>query len=201
VSKKLPQRLLQLEKEVRTLRSALEKEEALPPRSLLGRFLKSLSEHSVLWTFAGCVMMAAFVQWRFGVDYFEEQRSIQVKKKLAAFHRDLGDELLTRVQDWEAAEASYLRATEIDPGDSGALFGVAKAQVFRPIEGQKMVYAELVHARMALLARHFPEDPQVDYLRGYWELDTGNLEEARQWFTRSTRKDPGFAAGHLGCPC
>ena len=188
-------RLDQLEDEIRRLRRALAPE----PRTFrtrLSDLLKAAVANWVLISFLAALAIAVYVKLQWGVDYFEEYRNIATTRNLADFYRQLGDRLMA-YSEWKAAEDAYRAAVAINPRDLKASYGIVKAQVFQPLDGQKVYAAEIVDAKLAYLESRFPDDHEIYFLKSVRYLDQGDVAEAKKWTQRSLDLKPDFVGGHL----
>lgn len=116
------------------------------------------------------------------------QELIGIQSNIPVLHVNLGY-VYVQKEDWERAEASYLTALELNPGDPNAL--VALAEVYRDTGRGDEAMALLDRA-----ARENPEDLAIKYQRGVYLLAQGQAEEAREVFEAVLAADPSKAEAH-----
>jgi tetratricopeptide (TPR) repeat protein len=162
-----------------------------------GGFVALLLANWTLVIFVGTVLVVGFVQFAFGIDYFESYRNASTTKKLSKFYEDMGDRLMG-ISEWDAAEEAYKRALEIDHNNTAATFGVAKAQVFDPLPGQKYYTPEVVDARLEHLMSRSPTDYHLFFLKAIRCQHMKQIPEAAGWFRKCIDKNPDFIGGHIG---
>jgi len=190
-------RLHQLEEEIELLKAELE-----PPskrsklRRRFRRFRKFIISYWFLFSFLVAFLTVVYVKVKFDIDYFEDYRNISTTKELSEFYRQLGDTLMADIE-WTAAEDAYRTALEINRNNIEATYGIIKAQVFKPIEGEKFFATEVVEAKLNYLLSHFPDDYQVYFLKGLLHLYQGDNENAKLWFQKAINKNPNFVGGYI----
>jgi tetratricopeptide (TPR) repeat protein len=92
-------------------------------------------------------------------------------------------------QDWESAEAHYLKTLELRPGDSNATSGLI--QVYMET-GQQEKAQELV----SQAAGENPEDASAQFNRAIFLVNSGKTEEAIPVFEAALAADPSMAEAH-----
>jgi len=190
-------RLHKLEEEIELLKAELE-----PPnkRSKLGRrfrrFRKFIISYWFLFSFLVALLTVVYAKVKFDIDYFEDYRNISTTKGLSEFYRQLGDRLMAN-SEWTAAEDAYRTALEINPNNIEATYGIVKAQVFKPIKGEKFFATEVAEAKLDYLLSHFPDDYQVYFLKGVLHLYQKDSKNAKLWFQKAINKNPKFVGGYI----
>jgi tetratricopeptide (TPR) repeat protein len=106
-----------------------------------------------------------------------------------ALHQNLGY-LYAQKKDWAKAEASYLKALELKPGDSGIISGLA--EVYEQ-SGQK----EKALALVSKAAEDNPQDAVASYNRGVYLLNAGQAPEAIKAFEAALAADPKLVEAHF----
>ena len=158
--------------------------------------VKLAIDNWVLLSFCTAVVTAAFVKYRFDIDYFESYRDVSTKKKLSEFYRKLGDRLMI-YGEWESAEAAYRTSLEINPTNMQASYGVAKAGLFQPLAGQKYYSPDMAEAKLDHLIREMPADPQLVFLKGFNRFMQGDEQTSRALFAEAITLDPQFVGSHI----
>lgn len=97
-------------------------------------------------------------------------------------HQNLGY-LYAQKKDWAKAEASYLKALELKPGDSAIISGLA--EVYEE-SGQK----DKALALVSKAAAENPKDAVASYNRGVYLLNAGEAPEAIKAFQDALAADP-----------
>ncbi len=161
------------------------------------KILQVLIANWVLLSFLSAVLVALYVRYAFDIDYFEKYRNASTKKKLSNFYEEMGDRLMG-ISEWQAAEEAYGAALEINRNNTAATYGIAKAQVFNPLHGDKVSTCEVIDARLEHLLSRSPNDYQILFLKGMRFLDMQKQEEAILWFRKSIDMNPKFIGGHIG---
>jgi tetratricopeptide (TPR) repeat protein len=181
-------KIQRLEKDLATLK------EGLDPATSRGRLLARVKKAHRLalenWTILsilGAIVVGIYVQLHFGVDYFESYRNTAETRRLSDFYCRLGDRLMT-YSEWKAAEDAYRKALEINRNNIDATHGIVESQVFQPVGEDQYVAPEVVNARLKYLAKHFPDDHQVDYLQGIAYLLNNDNKKALTHLKRSIDK-------------
>lgn len=170
----LLQRLHQLESELDEIRLQLE-----PPKS--GRFrlyvvrpCKVMLANWTLLAFVVGLIIALGVYWRYGISYFESQKSASLTKQSADSYRVLGDRLLL-YGEFDAARDAYSTALKINSSNVDATRGLLTTQVFQPLEGQKYFIPEIVSLKINYLKELVQRDEQSGLL-GYLGLLKPRIE-------------------------
>lgn len=112
------------------------------------------------------LLVGLFVNWSYGVGFFDSIKNIGITNKSAEYYRMLGDNLVEHAE-FRAASDAYARALQINPNNIEATHGLMRAEVLRPIgEGQKFspvaVEAKLLYLRKNIFSNE-------DYILLYWE--------------------------------
>jgi tetratricopeptide (TPR) repeat protein len=107
---------------------------------------------------------------------------------VAELHQNLGY-LYAQKKDWAKAEASYLKALELKPGDSAIISGLAG--VYEE-SGQK----DKALALVSKAAEENPKDAVANFNRGVYLLNAGQAPEAIKSFEAALAADPGLAEAH-----
>src|SRR5205823_7672860 len=114
---------LPIEQRLNALEQGLQKlaaqERARGRLSALRTFLLS---NWTLITFMTGILIALYVKYQYGIDYFENQRNAAMTKEMSEYYRELGDKLLGQ-QEWEDAERAYRQSTQIYSNNVQAQFG------------------------------------------------------------------------------
>ena len=160
------------------------------------RFLHFLIANWVLISFLSALLIAVYVKFRFGVDYFENYRNISTTKELSRFHQQMGDRMMA-ASEWQAAEEAYRAALQVSSNNMAATFGIVKAQVFQPLPGQKFFAPEIVDAKLDYLLSRFPNDDQVYFLKGLRVQQTGDDKQAIAWLQKCLVRNPASVAAYL----
>ena len=197
--KEAQRRLIALEGELKLLKADLVPEK--DPHPLLAGIesvLKFVEDHLSLLTLAGGIVFVLIVYFYYDIDYyFDSYIEIDKKRKLAKFHRELGDRLMI-LSEWESAEVAYRKALEINPTDMDASTGIAKASVFQPLKGQQYVPPYLIEVKLKSLIENSPRpDAQLVFLKGINRRNQGEEAEGRKLFEEATRIDPNFVGSHI----
>jgi tetratricopeptide (TPR) repeat protein len=186
-------RVSALEREVETLKKPKKTSEGGGPLKACTRFLIA---NWVLLSFLSAIFTAVYVKYRFQIDYFESYRNISDTKKLADFYERMGDRLMAS-SEWQAAEEAYSSALKLNPNNTAATFGIAKAEVFQPVAGQKYVAPEVVDAKLDYLLARFPDDYQIYFLKSIRYHMMGRNEEAESWLNKCIQQNPAFTGCYL----
>jgi tetratricopeptide (TPR) repeat protein len=113
-------------------------------------------------------------------------------KELLASHPDVGSAhynlgyVYRMKQDWKAAEAEYLRVTELEPHRTDAFISLAAV---RELDGRSVEAAEGLLAA----APAFPDDARLQYAVGITAVNAGRSAEAEAAFRRVLELDPANA--------
>ncbi len=113
---------------------------------------------------------------------------LQLQPGIPEVYRNLGY-VYDQKEDWANAEASYLSALDLRPGDAD--FVAALAAVYRKT-GREDEALEL----LAQTASDNPEDAASQFNRGLFLLDAGESQEAQAAFEAALAADPGMAEAH-----
>ena len=188
----LQKRVSDLEQEVNTLKKSLKADaEPLGIGARSQNLARFLIANWVLLSFVSALLIAGYVKITFGIDYFESYRNTAANRELSRFYEQMGDRMMAK-SEWPAAEQAYRNALQINPNNAVATFGIAKAQVFQPVPGEKFWAPEVVDARLDYLLARFPDDDQIDFLKAIRYQSTGNDEEAVAWLQKCIDKKPKF---------
>jgi tetratricopeptide (TPR) repeat protein len=103
-------------------------------------------------------------------------------------HQNLGY-IHARREDWSSAEASYLKALELRPGDADATSGLT---VVYMESGQEQKAQELVNQAVG----ENPEDAEAQFNRGVFLLTSGDSVEAISAFEAALAADSAMAEAH-----
>jgi tetratricopeptide (TPR) repeat protein len=150
----------------------------------------------VLLSFLSAIFTAIYVKYTYHVDYFESYRNISDTKKLAEFYVLMGDRLMAS-SEWQAAEEAYRSALKLNPNDTDATFGIAKAEVFQPVAGQTYFAPEVVDAKLDYLSGQFPDDYQIYFLKAIRYAGMGKTDEAEAWLNKCIQRNPNFTGCYL----
>jgi tetratricopeptide (TPR) repeat protein len=104
-------------------------------------------------------------------------------------HQNLGY-LYAQKKDWAKAEASYLKALELKPGDSAIISGLA--EVYEE-SGQK----DKALALVSKAAEENPKNAVASYNRGVYLLNAGQAPEAIEAFEAALAADPTLVEAHF----
>lgn len=172
------------------------------------------------WGFCAFVITLGIALWanlKYGVGYFESQRTISLTKKSSEYYRQLGDKLIL-YGEFAAAQDAYDKALKIHPSNIEATRGRLKIQALEPLEGQRFVIPQLAELRIEspkeLLKRDEKrgvsaffglskpmvdgnEDYFVDYLEGTLSEMQQDATKANASYRRSFEKNPKFIQGYL----
>ena len=160
-------------------------------------FVQLLVANWVLVSFLFVLVIALYVKFRFGTDYFfQSYRDAKTTKELSGFHQQIGDRMMA-FQGWKAAEEAYRAALQVDPTNTAATFGIVKAQVFDPLPGQAFIDPEIVDVRLEYLLSRFPDDYQVHFLKALRCCQRGEVQEALIWLRTCVEQQPGFVGPYL----
>ena len=195
-NKQLQKRLHKIEEELLVLREDLEPSAENKWKRSLKRTSKFLISYWPLVSLAFAIAIAIIAEIFYGVGPFESYRAIKTTRELSKFYSELGDNLLFRAE-WEAAEVAYRTALEIDKNNTQATYGIFKAQVFQPLEGQKFYAPEVADAKLDYLEDKIGDDYQTKFLRGVYHFSLQHYEEAFDWLSQAIASNPDFAAGYL----
>lgn len=194
-------KIVELEKELQVLKS-----EIAAVKSTNGfvaaaqNVMRSAITYWALLVFLFGVCVALYVKLIFKVDYFESYRDVATKKTLSEFYRDLGDRMMDS-NEWNAAEAAYRESLAINPTNIQATYGIAKASVFQPLEGQKFYAPEIAEAKLNYLIEHSghrgrrnSDLAQLFFLKS---INRTDQEDKRYLLNKATEADPRYAPAYL----
>lgn len=187
-------RVSALEHEVETLKKSVEGTSDGGGR--MKAFVRFLIANWVLLSFLSAIFTAVYVKYRYQVDYFESYRNISDTKKLADFYERMGDKLMAS-SEWPAAEEAYRAALHLNPNNTAATFGIAKAEVFQPLAGQKYYFPEVADAKLDYLLARFPDDYQMFFLKAIRYSAMGNTHDAESWLNKCIQRNPAFTGCYL----
>jgi tetratricopeptide (TPR) repeat protein len=102
---------------------------------------------------------------------------------LAPAHFNLGY-VYQKKKDWKAAEAEFLRVTELEPTKSDAFIALAAV---REMDGRAREGAEALQAA----APGFAQDPKFQFALGITATNAGMSPEAEAGFKKAAELDPG----------
>lgn len=149
------------------------------------RLNQFFSSYKALLTSLVAILSLVYVQMAFGLDPFESYRSTSTTKKLAEFYRQLGDKLIYN-SEFEHAEMAYKSALTLQPNNTRAIYGLAKAQVFTPAGGQKYADKGIVDVKLDYLLSLFPEDADIYFLKCI-NAEYTDLNAARYWCEKAIK--------------
>jgi tetratricopeptide (TPR) repeat protein len=189
----LLKRVSDLEQEVKTLKASANAE---AEKSSLAARCQQLAQvliaNWVLLSFISALLVAGYVKYKFGIDYFESYRNASTTKDLSRFYERLGDRMMGR-GEWKAADQNYSAALKMNANNADATYGMVKAEVFQPLPGEKYAAPEVIDATLEYLSSRFPNDYQIDYLRAVRYQSMGKIDEERLWLQKCIDKEPEFA--------
>jgi tetratricopeptide (TPR) repeat protein len=156
-------KILELEKEILLLKRRLAPAGRL---TRIGSVLKTVTDALIARWVLIALIVGLFVNWSYGVGFFDSIKNIGIMNKSAEYYRMLGDNLVQHAE-FKAASDAYARALQINPNNIEATHGLMRAEVLRPMsEGQKFspvaVEAKLKYLRENIFTRD-------DYVLLYWE--------------------------------
>jgi len=143
-------------------------------------------EKAVHESFARGVELAQAGQLDEAVAAFEE--ILESYPGIVEVHRNLGS-LHARQKDWARAEASFLAALDLQPGNPDYL--AALVQIYQE-SGQE----EKAREWITRAARENPEDGTAQFNQGISLLKEGRNEEAEAAFERAAAADPPMSEAH-----
>jgi tetratricopeptide (TPR) repeat protein len=193
----IQKRVSDLEQKVDTLRKSLKADAA--PVGLIARsqsIARFLGANWALLSFVAALLVAGYVKYRFGIDYFESYRNVATNRELSNFYEQMGDRMMAK-SEWQAAEQAYRNALQINANNTEATFGIVKAQVFQPVPGEKYWAPEVVDARLDYLLSRFPDDYQIYFLKAIRYRSTGDNAEAASWLQKCIDKKPAFTGCYI----
>lgn len=88
----LPKRVSDLEQAVKALTASQKTDTERSGLAARGQsFAKLLIANWVLVSFVSALLVAGYVKYRFGIDYFENYRNVATTKQLSKFYEQMGD--------------------------------------------------------------------------------------------------------------
>jgi tetratricopeptide (TPR) repeat protein len=159
--------------------------------------LRLLIRNWVLVAFVGGLAIVAYVKIMFGLDYFENYRSASTTRDLSRFYEKMGDRLMG-ISEWQAAEEAYKAALKINPNNTTATYGIAKAQVFNPVHGEKVSTQEVIDARLEHLFLYCDTDYQLHFLQGLRFEGMMKYDKAKASYDQSIEINEDFIGAYLG---
>jgi tetratricopeptide (TPR) repeat protein len=190
-------RLYGLERQLHELAGEADRARAAhPAKQWLIKWGKRANEYWALLSFAAAVLVVAWVFWKYDVAPLEEYRKIKNNRDTAGLYRQLGDEYLAGME-LKAAANAYKTALGANPNDLEAARGLFKAEVFKPLEGEKYERPEVVDARIQRLTS-LPRSAHIAHLfEGIRQRDMGNYGRAEWLFAEAVRWDKSLVGGHI----
>ncbi len=190
-------RLHQLEREVELLRAEIEPASRSRKFFLpIQRLTTVVTQHWVLFSLLAALATALYAKYEFDIDYTEDYRNIAITKEISKFYREVGDRMMANTE-WKAAEDAYRSSLDVNPNNKEAAYGLVKAQVFQPLQGEKYFAPGVVEAKLDSLLKEFPEDYQVLFLKGTYYLNLGDYGKARIWLEDAICKNKDFVGSYL----
>lgn len=159
------------------------------------RLNQIFSTYQALLTFTVAILTLVYVQLVFGVDPFESYRNTSTTKKLSEFYREMGDRLVYN-EEYSDAETAYKAALTLQPNNTGASYGLAKAQIFTPTEGRKYIDTGTVNIKLDYLLSHFPNDADLYYLKCL-NLESMDDAAAKTWCEEALNVNNKLHAPHI----
>ncbi|MDX6446805.1 MAG: hypothetical protein QOH71_3879 [Blastocatellia bacterium] len=171
------------------------------------------------WGFCVFVLGLCFAVWtytRYGVGYFESQKSISLRRESSESYRHLGDKLML-YGEFKAAKDAYSRALKINDSNIEATRGLLQTEVLEPLEGQKYVIPEIMQARIDHLRDMMKtaeesglsgflglrtktiesESYLLDFFEGLLHQDKNESNQAKISYGKSFEKNPKFIYGYI----
>ena len=143
------------------------------------------SSHQALLTFVAAIITIIYVQLAYGLDPLENYRNTATTKKLSEFYRQLGDKLVY-MSEYADAESAYKSALTLQPNNTPAVYGLAKAQVFTPNEGQKYTDKGIADAKLDYLLSLYPDDADLYFLKCL-NAESSDNKEAKSWCEKAIK--------------
>lgn len=193
--KTLLKRLHELEEAVERLKSELSAENRKSAAENFRKLALFTLAYWPLLSFLTAIGIAFYVKWAFGVDYFENYRSLATTRDVSEFYRSLGDTLLQR-QEWEAAEEAYQQSVEVNRNNTAASYGIVKARVFQPLKDQRYTIPEVTDAKLEYLLAKMPDDADVAGLKAYREWERQDYDSAMKWSDKALALNPKLVSAH-----
>ncbi len=178
-----------LEKELELLRERVEPETSMNRYVVrLKRAYRFVVSNWTAFSVLGAILVGFYVWDMFGIDYyFDSYRNTANSRRLAEFYCCLGDRFMT-LSEWDAAEDAYRKALEINRNNLDATYGIVKAEVFQPVGKEHEPAPAVISTKLKYLAARFPDDHQVDYLKGLFAWKNGDSVQAKQLWESSAKK-------------
>ena len=137
------------------------------------------SSYQALLTFIVAILTIIYVQVTYELDPLENYRNISTTKNLSEFYRQLGDKLVY-MAEYADAESAYKSALTLQPNNTQAVYGLAKAQVFSPTEGQKYTDKGIAEAKLDYLLSLYPHDADLYFLKCL-NAESTDEKKAKPW--------------------
>jgi tetratricopeptide (TPR) repeat protein len=189
-------RIAAIEEELARIKSLIESGQ--PDRRTL-RQIRSLAKfllaYWLLVSVAAAGLTAVYVKYAFDIDYFEAYRDQSTTKKLSELYRQLGDQMMARVE-WDSAASAYREALKINSHNEAATSGLVKAQLFLPEPPEKFAQPEVIDAKLQYLEEHFPNDFMVLFLKGVRSQNMGDYDAAQKSLERSIAMNQKFTGAY-----
>jgi tetratricopeptide (TPR) repeat protein len=158
--------------------------------------IRFLLAYWVLGSFLVTVLIAVYVKHEYKVDYLESYKNIGQMKQLSNFYKEMGDRMMAK-SEWQAAEQAYRAALHLNPNNMNATYGVVKAQVFQPIEGERYYPGEVVDSKLVYLDKIIPGDEQVYFLKSVRLHDMQKDGDAESELVQCINKYPESFVSHF----
>ena len=182
----LKERLRLLEDEFEQLKESISPSEKQNRLVVAFRQLNQFfSSYQALLTFIVAILTIVYVQVAYGLDPLDSYSNTATTKKLSEFYRQLGDRLVY-MSEYADAESAYKSALTLQPNNTQAVYGLAKAQVFTPNEGQKYSDKGIADAKLDYLLSLYPNDADLYFLKCLNAEYTDN-REAKSWCEKAVR--------------
>ena len=191
----IQKRVSDLEQEVNALKKLLKADAA--PRGLMAqsqKLARLLIANWALLSFVSALLIAGYVKFKYDIDYFQSYENIATNRKVSLIYQQMGDRLMAK-SEWKAAEEAYGDALKTNPNNPAATRGIAMAQVFQPVAGEKYSAPEVEDAKLKYLEEQFGEDYQIDYLKAIRYEMTGDFETALGLLQKCIEKQPQEFSG------
>lgn len=134
----------------------------------LRRANQLISTYQPLLTVVTALATLVFLQMNFGygtlASYRDAAQARETNRRLTDFYRQLGDRLVND-QEYDEATAAYRSALSLQPADPGSNYGLAKAQIFKPKEGQRYSDPQLSRIKLDYLGSLFKDDADIEAIR------------------------------------
>ena len=183
----------QLKERIRLLQDELEQlKESISPNDKQNRLVvvfrqlnQYFSSYQALLTFVVALITIVYVQLAYGLDPLESYRNTATTKKLSEFYQRLGDQLVY-MSEYADAESAYKSALTLQPNNTQAVYGLAKAQVFTPNEGQKYTDKGIADAKLDYLLSLYPDDADLYFLKCL-NAESSDNKEAQSWCEKAIK--------------